>query len=107
MVEDISCIICQSITLHFSCPKSIELHFILWGFFPQDNNSVVIAKVDCTENQKTCGRFGVRGYPTIKLIRAGKELGEYNGQRTVDGMKEYVNEHAVDEKKAEQEKDEL
>ncbi len=33
---------------------------------------VSVAKVDCTENSSTAHRFGIRGYPTLKMIADGK-----------------------------------
>lgn len=71
----------------------------------QDNNSVVIAKVDCTENSSTCKDSDVNGYPTLKIFRAGKELAEHEGARSVEAMKEFVEKYAKDEK--EMERDEL
>ena len=72
---------------------------------------MVIAKVDCTENQSTCGKYGVRGYPTLKLIREGEDLGEHQGARSVDAMKAFLESNLKAEKDSEAaddvEKDEL
>lgn len=39
-------------------------------------------KVDCTEAGKdTCNKFGVSGYPTLKIFRNGEVSKEYNGPR--------------------------
>jgi len=39
-------------------------------------------KVDCTEAGKdTCSKFGVSGYPTLKIFRNGVVSKEYNGPR--------------------------
>jgi len=48
-----------------------------------------IAKIDCTLNEKTCGRFEVRGYPTLKLFRHGQPS-EYNGVRETDGLVSFM-----------------
>ena len=41
-----------------------------------------ILKVDCTEAGKdTCGRFGVTGYPTVKIFKGGELSSDYNGPR--------------------------
>jgi len=39
--------------------------------------------------KKTCGEYGVQGYPSIKTIKNGKTE-EYNGARSFDGMKAEV-----------------
>uniref|UniRef100_A0A8C0YL97 Protein disulfide-isomerase A3 n=2 Tax=Cyprinus carpio TaxID=7962 RepID=A0A8C0YL97_CYPCA len=53
-----------------------------------------LAKVDCTVNSETCERFGVNGYPTLKIFRNGDEAGSYDGPRTADGIVSYMKKQA-------------
>ncbi|XP_069481275.1 protein disulfide-isomerase A3 [Ambystoma mexicanum] len=48
--------------------------------------TVSLAKVDCTANSNICNKFGVSGYPTLKIFRDGEESGAYDGPRTADGI---------------------
>ncbi|XP_062265582.1 protein disulfide isomerase family A, member 8 [Platichthys flesus] len=48
--------------------------------------SVQLAKVDCTAHSETCGRFGISGYPTLKIFRNGRDSAPYDGPRTADGI---------------------
>jgi len=54
-----------------------------------------LAKVDATENQQLAQRFGVSGYPTIKVFNYGVENKKdskavpYNGERTASGITTY------------------
>ncbi|KAF7657950.1 hypothetical protein LDENG_00020000, partial [Lucifuga dentata] len=43
---------------------------------------VPLAKVDCTANSDTCSKYGVNGYPTLKIFRDGEESGPYDGPRS-------------------------
>uniref|UniRef100_A0AAR2M4R0 protein disulfide-isomerase n=1 Tax=Pygocentrus nattereri TaxID=42514 RepID=A0AAR2M4R0_PYGNA len=52
--------------------------------------TVSLAKVDCTVSSETCGRFGVSGYPTLKIFRNGEEASSYEGPRTADGIVSYM-----------------
>ncbi|XP_075063951.1 protein disulfide-isomerase A3 [Mixophyes fleayi] len=45
-----------------------------------------LAKVDCTANSKVCNKYGVSGYPTLKIFRNGEESGAYDGPRSADGI---------------------
>ncbi|XP_053573700.1 protein disulfide-isomerase A3 [Bombina bombina] len=45
-----------------------------------------LAKVDCTANSNTCNKYGVSGYPTLKIFRNGEESGSYDGPRSADGI---------------------
>ena len=53
--------------------------------------------LDCTSSgKKTCGKFGVSGYPTIKFFSGGvdNEPKEYNGGRGSKDLLTYVNKAA-------------
>eukprot|EP01103_Thecamoeba_quadrilineata_P019302 TRINITY_DN7752_c0_g1_i1.p1 TRINITY_DN7752_c0_g1~~TRINITY_DN7752_c0_g1_i1.p1 ORF type:complete len:511 (+),score=154.80 TRINITY_DN7752_c0_g1_i1:41-1534(+) len=50
---------------------------------------IKLAKVDCTVEKSLGERFGVKGYPTIKIFRHG-EPGDYNGPRQDAGIVKYV-----------------
>ncbi|XP_072535579.1 protein disulfide isomerase family A, member 7 [Salminus brasiliensis] len=56
--------------------------------------TVSLAKVDCTVNSETCGKFGVNGYPTLKIFRNGEEASSYDGPRTADGIVSYMKKQA-------------
>lgn len=42
---------------------------------------IVIIQVDCTANTETCSKYGVSGYPTLKIFRSGEFAEEYQGPR--------------------------
>lgn len=43
---------------------------------------IALAKVDCTEGGKdTCTKFGVTGYPTLKIFKNGEVAQDYSGPR--------------------------
>jgi len=54
----------------------------------------VLATVDCTQEMELCNRFGVRGYPTLKLFRRGSEVETYSGGRKSPDIFSYVAEKA-------------
>uniref|UniRef100_W5MK62 protein disulfide-isomerase n=1 Tax=Lepisosteus oculatus TaxID=7918 RepID=W5MK62_LEPOC len=56
--------------------------------------AVPLAKVDCTAHSETCSRFGVNGYPTLKIFRNGQESSAYDGPRTADGIVSYMKKQA-------------
>uniref|UniRef100_A0A8C6P4B7 Protein disulfide-isomerase A3 n=1 Tax=Nothobranchius furzeri TaxID=105023 RepID=A0A8C6P4B7_NOTFU len=56
----------------------------------QLKGTVQFAKVDCTAHTVTCGRFGVTGYPTLKIFRYGKDSAPYDGPRTANGIYNYM-----------------
>ena len=45
--------------------------------------------VDCTKEQYLCQKYGVKGYPTLKGIVAGKAK-EYQGARETDDMLDFM-----------------
>ncbi|KAJ3021947.1 protein disulfide-isomerase precursor [Thoreauomyces humboldtii] len=50
---------------------------------------VILGKVDCTEQTEICEKYGVQGYPTLKVFREG-EHSEFKGQRKADSIVSYM-----------------
>jgi len=57
-----------------------------------DSDAVTIVDVDCTAGgEASCGKHGVRGYPTVKYKLADdKTLKDYQGAREYGPLKEFV-----------------
>lgn len=52
---------------------------------------VYLVQVDCTEAGKsTCSRFGVSGYPTVKIFKSGELSSDYNGPREYAGIVKFM-----------------
>jgi protein disulfide-isomerase A1 len=49
-----------------------------------------LAKVDCTTEQTVCGKFDVKGYPTVKLFKKDGSHAEYPGGRTADAIIKFM-----------------
>eukprot|EP01087_Luapelamoeba_hula_P010778 TRINITY_DN286_c0_g1_i1.p1 TRINITY_DN286_c0_g1~~TRINITY_DN286_c0_g1_i1.p1 ORF type:complete len:515 (-),score=118.35 TRINITY_DN286_c0_g1_i1:47-1591(-) len=56
-------------------------------------SDIKLASVDCTENEALAGRFGIQGYPTLKIFRRGTPF-EYNGPREAAGIVSYLEKQA-------------
>lgn len=47
--------------------------------------------MDCTDDGKdTCGRFGVTGYPTLKIFKGGELSSDYNGPREASELGRFI-----------------
>jgi len=56
---------------------------------------IPIAKVDCTEpGKESCSKYGVSGYPTLKIFRGGEFSQEYDGPRDSAGIVSYMKKNA-------------
>lgn len=51
---------------------------------------IILAEVDCTVEKKTCDKFGVSGFPTLKIFRNGNLAQEYDGPREAEGIVKYM-----------------
>jgi len=51
---------------------------------------VTLAKVDCTAEKTTCDKFGVSGFPTLKIFRNGEMSADYDGPREANGIVKYM-----------------
>ncbi|KAJ3610539.1 hypothetical protein NHX12_022631 [Muraenolepis orangiensis] len=54
---------------------------------------IPLAKVDATVENEVANRFGVTGYPTLKIFRKGKAF-DYNGPREKFGIVDHMSEQA-------------
>uniref|UniRef100_A0A0A9Z873 protein disulfide-isomerase n=1 Tax=Lygus hesperus TaxID=30085 RepID=A0A0A9Z873_LYGHE len=59
------------------------------------NENVILGNVDCTANQQLCGKYDVRGYPTISVFPKGVKTpstrpSAYPGARTAEAIVSYV-----------------
>lgn len=46
-------------------------------------------QVDCDEHKDLAKKYGVSGFPTLKLLKEGKPT-DYNGGRTADDIVKFV-----------------
>ncbi|RCN24137.1 thioredoxin, partial [Ancylostoma caninum] len=54
---------------------------------------IKLGKVDATVEKSLAEKYGVSGYPTLKIMRNGRRF-EYNGPRDAHGIVRYMNEQA-------------
>ncbi|CAL2030435.1 unnamed protein product [Caenorhabditis brenneri] len=51
---------------------------------------VALVKVDCTTEKTVCDKFGVKGFPTLKIFRNGVPAQDYDGPRDADGIVKFM-----------------
>lgn len=56
----------------------------------KDAGNVLIGDVDCTVHQQLCSDNGVKGYPTIMVLKANGQTEPYNGGREFPALKSFV-----------------
>lgn len=63
----------------------------------QLSKPLFILRVEKIQNEqqkkKVMDTFNIRGYPTVAVIKNGKVLVEYHGERTAAGIAKFANEH--------------
>ena len=58
-----------------------------------DELTIVKLEVDEGENMKIAGQYQVRGFPSLILFQNGTELGRFHGAKSLNFMKEFVEQH--------------
>jgi thioredoxin domain-containing protein 5 len=54
-----------------------------------------IAKVDCSKSENLCNKYRVDGYPTLLLFKDGQRVAEYEDERTLEMLFDYVTAHVT------------
>ena len=78
-----------------TCPhcKSMAKDFALVARQLQEQDeAIVLAEVDCSHDagEEICSKYGVVGFPTLKLFRYGSFYKNYNSQRNAKTMKNWL-----------------
>lgn len=60
-----------------------------------NKEGIQIAKVDCTlaDNKDLCSQQEVNGFPTLFIYKDGAKLAEYEGNRSLDDLHDFVQKH--------------
>jgi protein disulfide-isomerase A1 len=93
--------------------KKLEPAWTELGETYLSNESIMIAKVDATVNDIDDERFDVQGFPTLYFLSAKGEVSKYEGARSIEELKKFVDEkigaptEAADAAKDGEKKDEL
>jgi thioredoxin domain-containing protein 5 len=71
------------------CTKLAPIWDDLASEFESDD-SVSVAKIDCTTASALCQEHEVKGYPTLAYFRNGKKIENYRGARNLKEMKDFI-----------------
>jgi thiol-disulfide isomerase/thioredoxin len=83
------------------CKQLVPIYDQLGEHF-KDNDAIVIAKMDATANELEHTK--ITSFPTIKLYKKGDNaIVDYNGERTFEGFKKFLESGGVDGKEAPEE----
>mmetsp|Transcript_420 Transcript_420/g.553 ORF Transcript_420/g.553 Transcript_420/m.553 type:complete len:358 (-) Transcript_420:436-1509(-) len=73
--------------------KNLAPEYEIVGNTFMEGDDVIIAKVDADAHKDLGGKFGVRGFPTIKWFPKGAtEPEDFDGSRSADGIIQWINE---------------
>eukprot|EP00245_Coleochaete_scutata_P014976 TRINITY_DN64_c0_g1_i1.p1 TRINITY_DN64_c0_g1~~TRINITY_DN64_c0_g1_i1.p1 ORF type:complete len:497 (+),score=150.26 TRINITY_DN64_c0_g1_i1:242-1732(+) len=66
------------------------------GVLKTNDPPIALAKVDVDEekNKPLASKYGIKGFPTLKIFRKGAEAQEYQGPREADGIVSYLKKQA-------------
>lgn len=64
-----------------ACLTEIKLNQVNAEHKRDSNMFAPVTQVDCTANTEVCGKYGVSGYPTLKIFRGGEVSEDYQGPR--------------------------
>ncbi|EGC29704.1 hypothetical protein DICPUDRAFT_51128 [Dictyostelium purpureum] len=76
------------------CKKLAPDYEVLADTFQKASDKVAIAKVNCDDHKDLCSKYDVSGYPTLKIFDKSTTSKDYNGQRSIEELITYINNHA-------------
>ncbi|KAF2427730.1 prolyl 4-hydroxylase, beta polypeptide [Tothia fuscella] len=57
--------------------------------------NIPLAKIDCTEEADLCSKYGVEGYPTLKVFRGPDAISSYSGARKAPAIISYMTKQSL------------
>ncbi|KAE9981994.1 hypothetical protein BLS_006746 [Venturia inaequalis] len=57
--------------------------------------NIALAKVDCTEEADICAKYGVEGYPTLKVFRGLDTVSAYSGARKAPAIVSFMTKQSL------------
>ncbi|PIO54948.1 thioredoxin, partial [Teladorsagia circumcincta] len=66
----------------------------------EQHSPVKLAKVDCVAEKELDQRFDIKGYPTVKLLKYGDIIADYDRARKADAIVEFMIEHSGEASKS-------
>lgn len=71
------------------CKKMAPDYKELGAKFNVEGSKIKIAKVDSTVHKEFSGKFGIEGFPTLKLFVNGEPI-DYSGERTKEAISTFI-----------------
>jgi len=77
------------------CPPCLVIGPLLERVVSDSAGQLALAKVEVDEgeNMKLAGRYQVRGFPTVLLLRDGEERGRFSGAKPYAFVEHFVESH--------------
>jgi protein disulfide-isomerase A1 len=72
------------------CKKLAPEYAEAAGKLAELEEPLYIAKVDATENDAVAKKYGIQGFPTLKLFRSTDSVSDYEGGRTASAIVQYM-----------------
>ncbi|MDX1304293.1 co-chaperone YbbN [Photobacterium sp.] len=76
-----------------SMPETAEVNALLEKITAQYQGQLVLATLDCEQQQAVAAQFGVRGLPTVALFKNGQPADGSAGPQTEESLREMLSKH--------------
>ena len=76
-----------------SVPETAEVNALLEKITAQYQGQLVLATLDCEQQQAVAAQFGVRGLPTVALFKNGQPADGSAGPQTEESLREMLSKH--------------